>query len=215
MRILSFIAVTIAFFFDFAPDFSMNSSSRLFCTGVAVRRKMYFFLSELTNFQPTVLAFLRWCASSTIIRSKSSCLMASAWGDFLAVWIDAMIRSDFPHAALPCALKSLSSEVINSRLNLKNVSSFHYSMSDGGTRIRILLNSPLVISSSMARDTSMVLPRPTSSQSIPLNLPRSFFTEFIWCSKGTIPRERLRASRVSNAGRSDNLCASRFSMKSW
>lgn len=75
--------------------------------------------------------------------------------------MDAIIRSNSPHASVLHSLNLLSSEVINLRLNLKNVSSFHCFIKDSGTKIRTRLTSPRVISSIIARYASMVLPSPT------------------------------------------------------
>ena len=149
----------------------LYSSMRLFSTGVAVSSRRNRFLSEFTSFQFRVFLFLRWWASSTITMSYSCSVTWLKFFFDLAWLMDARTKSDFQNPFL--FFKSWSSVETKSRLNLAASSSFHWLTRGVGVRINAFFTIPLSIYSFRIIEASMVLPSPTSSES--MARPRKLF----------------------------------------
>ena len=79
----------------------LNSSSRLFCTGVAVSSRMNCLRNAPANFQACVVRFRRWWASSTMTMSQVRARIAVRCGSRLAVWIEAITRSNVAPGVRP------------------------------------------------------------------------------------------------------------------
>ena len=179
----------------------LYNSSRLFCTGVAVSSRMYCRCrAAKANFQACVFRFRRWWASSTMIMSQVRARTAERWGSRFAVWIEAITRSNDDQASAPCSRKLGSSWLVSSIENFRRISPCHCSMSDGGTSTRTERTRPRIASSERIRPASIVLPRPTSSQSKarPRKRRRTVWAVRAWYSSGSMSRTRGSAIRRSN-----------------